>query len=115
MVSMTDREFFKMHFEGKWTFSKLGKYQELILDAISKALPGAAPDYAALPNGNVALIVIFTGFENRSEADREQLVRNSIIGSLQINPDDYISGFKCWTPREEAEIKKAGESSSGQA
>jgi hypothetical protein len=89
----------------------LGRYQQKILDAVSKALPGAAAAYAPLPFGKVALVVVFKDFENRSEADREQLVRNSIIGSLKINPDEYISGFRCWTPREESEIKKAGESS----
>jgi hypothetical protein len=95
--------------EGKYTFSGLGKYQELIPDAISKALPGAAASWAPIPSGNAALIVVFHGFENRDESEREHLVGDSIIASLKINPDDYVSAFECWTPREDAEINKVGE------
>jgi hypothetical protein len=36
-------------------------------------------------------------------------VRDSIIASLRINPSEYPSGIHCWTPNEEAHIKKAEE------
>ena len=74
-------------FSSSARYTVLGQYQRPILDTISKALPRAAAGYAPMPNGRVLLVVVFPGFENRNESDREQLVRNSIIASLKINPD----------------------------
>jgi hypothetical protein len=102
-------------FSSSGKYAVLRQYQQPILDAINKALPGAAAVYAPMPSGKVLLVVVYAGFETRNESEREELVRNSIIASLQINPQDYIAGFHCWTPREEREIKKAEDGSSEQA
>lgn len=100
-----------IRFERSVKVDKLGKMQQPILDAVSRALPGAAPAYAVLPFGNVALIVIWPGFENRDEPARENLVRDALLASLRINVSDYISGIHCWTPREADDIENAGDGS----
>jgi hypothetical protein len=91
------------------TFDKLGPYQQPILAAVCKGLPGSAPDYAPMPNGNIALVVTWPGFEGRDDAERERLVSDTIVAAVRISPSDYISSIHCWTPREAEEIK-AGES-----
>jgi hypothetical protein len=101
-------------FSSSAKYAVLGEYQQPILDAISKALPGAKAGYAPMPNGKVLLVVVYAGFETRNGSEREQLVRDFIIANLKINPQDCIAGIYCWTPREEREIKEAGEGSSEQ-
>lgn len=85
-------------------FDILGRYQEPIREAVSKALEGAAVDYAPLPFGKVALVVVSPMFKSRSEDERRQLVVTSIIASLRINPDDYLAGILCWTPDEQKHV-----------
>ena len=94
-----------MELNGEYRFDKLGDYQQPMLDALSRALPGAAADYAPLPNGGILLLVTWPGFEGRDESARENLVRDSIMASLKIDSFKYISGIKCWTPSEADEIK----------
>lgn len=93
-------------FSSSQKYDILGRYQQQILDAISKALPGAAADYAPVPFGKVALIVTWPEFGSRDESARKTLVETAILASLRINPDDYLAGIHCWTPREAELIKK---------
>jgi hypothetical protein len=97
-------------FSSSAKYAVLKQFQQPILDAVSKALPGAHAGYAPMPDGKVLLVVVYAGFETRSESEREQLVRDFIMAHVKINSQDYIAGIRCWTPREEREIKKAGES-----
>ncbi len=87
-------------FEATAKYDALGPYQQQILDAVSKSLPGAASHYAPLPQGKPALVVVWPGFENRDDGDRKRLVQDSILASLHIGLTDFVAGIHCFTPKE---------------
>jgi hypothetical protein len=85
-------------FEKTARYDALGRYQQPILDAVSKSLPGAASHYAPLPQGKPALVVVWPGFENRNDGDRKRLVQDSILAALLMGLTDYVAGIHCFTP-----------------
>jgi hypothetical protein len=82
-----------------------GRYREVV-DALMKSLPGAAAHPAPLPQGKVALFVVWTRFENMSEDQRKRMVQDAIIGSSRVSAVDLFSGIHCYTPSQYDELQR---------
>lgn len=90
----------RVKFSATVKFDRLGKWQEPIVEAIHRAMPGAKT-YCALPQGNVGLWITSSAFENLQECQREERVRE-IISSLGRGVVDLLSSFHLYTPEEQA-------------
>ncbi len=82
-----------------------GRYQQLV-NELMKSLPGASAHLVPLPQGNVALFVVSTHFENMSEDERKQQVQTAVIASSHVSAGDFFSGIHCYTPHEYDELQR---------
>lgn len=60
------------------TIDALCTFQQPILEAVTAKFSGASADYAPLPNGAVALVVVWDGFLLQDEEQRKNAVLHSI-------------------------------------
>jgi len=85
---------------------RVGNRRQQIVDQLMKSLPGAAVHPAVLPQGNVALFVVWPGFEKMDGDQRKQIVQTAVIGSSHVAMGDYFSGIHSYTPREYDELQR---------
>ena len=79
----------------------LGKWQQPILEAVKKGLPGSKVGYKVLPAGRAGLIVYWNGFDRHDIPDRQKTVRD-VMKTLGPDVAKLVPLIVALTPEEAA-------------